>query len=249
MLPPLHLMHFEGGNACPVSARRRCWRGCRRCARASPAWRRATCTGWRPMPRWRPARRQAGGAADLRRSAYAGRARATLVVVMPRLGTVSPWASKATDIARNCGLAVHRVERSPNTAGAEGRPARRGQAADADEREALAALLHDRMTESVAFERDAARAPVRRPPAPPLAHVDVLGGGPRGAGGGQRPSAWRCPTTRSTTWSTPSRKLGRNPSDVELMMFAQANSEHCRHKIFNADFTIDGRSSRSRCSA
>jgi phosphoribosylformylglycinamidine synthase len=73
-----------------------------------------------------------------------------------------------------------------------------------------------------------------------MEHVDVLGAGPRGAGGRPTPSsAWRWPTTRSTTWSTPSG-LQRNPSDVELMMFAQANSEHCRHKIFNADFTIDG---------
>ena len=74
-----------------------------------------------------------------------------------------------------------------------------------------------------------------------MAHVDVLGGGRAALVAGQHAtSAWRWPTTRSTTWSTPSPALERNPTDVELMMFAQANSEHCRHKIFNAQFTIDG---------
>jgi phosphoribosylformylglycinamidine synthase len=103
----------------------------------------------------------------------------------------------------------------------------------------VAALLHDRMTESVAFEREA----------PPTCSTRsrrrrwcTWTCSARAARRWCRPtpsSAWRWPTTRSTTWSR-LQGLQRNPSDVELMMFAQANSEHCRHKIFNADFTIDG---------
>jgi phosphoribosylformylglycinamidine synthase len=176
---------------------------------------------------------------------YRGATEGELVVVMPRLGTVSPWASKATDIARNCGLVLHRVERVTEyritlkgglieglTGGA--RPMSEA------ERSAVAALLHDRMTESVAFEREAARHLFDPQPAPPLAHVDVLAQG--------RSALERANVEFGLALSGDEidylvdafTRLGRNPSDVELMMFAQANSEHCRHKIFNADFTIDG---------
>ena len=101
-----------------------------------------------------------------------------LVVVMPRRGTVSPWASKATDIARNCGAAVHRVERVTEyrlqvKSGLLGG----GKPLTADALRAAAALLHDRMTESVAFERDAARHLFDERRAEPMAHVDVLGQG------------------------------------------------------------------------
>ena len=173
-----------------------------------------------------------------------------LVVVMPRLGTVSPWASKATDIARNCGLAVHRVERVTEyrlqlkaglldgVLGKAAKPLTQG------ELHAVAGLLHDRMTESVAFEREAARHLFDERPAVPLAHVDVLGSGPAGG----RPALVAANAEFGLALSDDEidylvaafTGLGRNPSDVELMMFAQANSEHCRHKIFNADFRIDG---------
>src|SRR5574337_109068 len=107
-----------------------------------------------------------------------------LVVVLPRPGTVSPWASKAGDIARNCGLGdaparLHRIERvveyrlriERGVLGRDGRPL------DADELRACAAPLHDRMTEGVGFERDAARQLFDPRPAAPLARVDVLGRG------------------------------------------------------------------------
>ena len=169
-----------------------------------------------------------------------------LVVVLPRLGTVSPWASKATDIARNCGLVLHRVERVTefhlqlkagligDLLGKAGKPL-----ADA-ELQACGSLLHDRMTESVAFARDAAQHLFDERPAESLAHVDVLGAG--------RAALVSANTTFGLALSDDEIDylvaafvgLGRNPSDVELMMFAQANSEHCRHKIFNADFSIDG---------
>ncbi len=177
-----------------------------------------------------------------------------LVVVMPRLGTVSPWASKATDIARNCGLVLHRVERVTEfrlhlKTGRMGEMlgqafGQTGKPLTEPELQACAALLHDRMTESVAFERDAARHLFDEQSAAPLVHVDVLGSGPLAG----KAALVAANTEFGLALSDDEidylvaafTDLGRNPSDVELMMFAQANSEHCRHKIFNADFSIDG---------
>jgi phosphoribosylformylglycinamidine synthase len=163
------------------------------------------------------------------------------VLVMPRLGTVSPWASKATDIARNCGLDLRRVERvTEYRLTLEKRLLGAARPLSGEEREQLAALLHDRMTESVAFERDAARALFVPQPAPALEHVDVLGRGRDALV--QANADWGLALAEDEIDYLVAAfgKLGRDPSDVELMMFAQANSEHCRHKIFNARFTIDG---------
>ncbi len=171
-----------------------------------------------------------------------------LLLVAPRLGTVSPWASKATDIARNCGVGaaddggntLHRVERVIEYRIGLKRKLLGRQPLSEPQRAAIAALLHDRMTESVLDSREAARALFTELTPEPLAHVDVLGAG-------------RAALERANTdWGlalAPDEidylleaftRLGRNPTDVELMMFAQANSEHCRHKIFNAQFSIDG---------
>src|SRR5574337_1208403 len=170
-----------------------------------------------------------------------------LVVVLPRPGTVSPWASKAGDIARNCGLGdaparLHRIERvveyrlriERGLLGRDGRPL------DADELRACAAPLHDRMTESVGFERDAARQLFDPRPAAPLARVDVLGRGRDALVQANADWGLALSDDEIDYLVDAFRDLRRDPSDVELMMFAQANSEHCRHKIFNADFTIDG---------
>ena len=181
---------------------------------------------------------------------YRGGPEGALVVVMPRLGTVSPWASKATDIAHNClggasgaagGLALHRIERVT-----EYRLALKGgllgsarPMSDA-EAQAVAAVLHDRMTESVAFERAAAAHLFDPRPAPPLEHVDVLGRGVAALAEANQAFGLALSADEIDYLAAAFGQLGRNPSDVELMMFAQANSEHCRHKIFNADFTIDG---------
>ena len=172
-----------------------------------------------------------------------------VVLVMPRLGTVSPWASKATDIARNCGVVLHRLERVTELRLQLKKPLL-GSAkplAD-DERQAIAPLLHDRMTESLAFDAEAARHLFDARTAEPLARVDVLGNaGVEGAPTGRaalvaanRDFGLALSDDEIDYLVSSFQKLGRNPSDVELMMFAQANSEHCRHKIFNADFTIDG---------
>ena len=156
-----------------------------------------------------------------------------LFLVTPRLGTVSPWASKATDIAHNCGLSqITRIERGM-AVWVSGR-------LNDDEKRAWAALLHDRMTESVLPDFQAAAKLFAHPEAQTFATVDVLGGG--------RDALVKANTELGLALSPDEidylvenyRALNRNPSDVELMMFAQANSEHCRHKIFNADFVLNG---------
>jgi len=157
------------------------------------------------------------------------------VVVTPRLGTISPWASKATDIARNCGFTeVQRVERITEYA-----LTLRGNLTDAQKAQ-VAALLHDRMTESVLDSRAAATALFTRLPPAPLAHVDVLQAGRAALEAANRDWGLALAEDEIDYLVNAFRALGRNPTDVELMMFAQANSEHCRHKIFNAQFTIDG---------
>ncbi|MDR0273797.1 MAG: phosphoribosylformylglycinamidine synthase, partial [Burkholderiaceae bacterium] len=170
----------------------------------------------------------------------AGEAALTLVVA-PRLGTVSPWASKATDIARNCGIgnsgiALHRVERI-----VEYRLALSTAQTLSDEvMTQLAAPLHDRMTESVLPTREAARLLFTPLAAEPLARVDVLAQGRAALERANRDWGLALADDEMDYLAAAFTKLGRNPTDVELMMFAQANSEHCRHKIFNAAWTIDG---------
>ncbi len=161
-------------------------------------------------------------------------------VVSPRLGTVSPWASKATDIARNCGLKVKRIERIT-----EYRVTLKsglfGKAALTDEqRSQVAALLHDRMTESVMADRAQAAGLFTELQAEPLATIDVLAGGKTALEAANAEFGLALAVDEIDYLVNAFTHLQRNPTDVELMMFAQANSEHCRHKIFNADFTIDG---------
>ena len=157
------------------------------------------------------------------------------VLVAPRLGTVSPWASKATDIARNCGIAaLHRVERLVEYQATSAKPWTNAQ------REQAAVLLHDRMTESVLPGRDDARALLAELHPQPLEQVDLLGSGRAALEQANRDWGLALAGDEIDYLLEAFERLGRNPTDVELMMFAQANSEHCRHKIFNARFTIDG---------
>ncbi len=165
----------------------------------------------------------------------------TTVLVVPRLGTVSPWASKATDIAHNCGLAVKRVERAVEyrIAMKSGWLGKTG-APEAPVQQAMAALLHDRMTESVLPGRADAHRLFQELEAAPMAAVDVLQGGRAALEAANRQFGLALADDEIDYLLAAFRGLERNPTDVELMMFAQANSEHCRHKIFNAQFTIDG---------
>ncbi len=172
---------------------------------------------------------------------YAGPAEGVLLVVAPRLGTVSPWASKATDIAHNCGLAIRRVERVTEfrltlKSGLLGGV----KALTDDELRACAALLHDRMTESVLLAREDARHLFAEQPGKPMEHVVVLGSGRAALAAANKDFGLALSDDEIDYLVAAFSGLKRNPTDVELMMFAQANSEHCRHKIFNAQFTIDG---------
>ena len=165
---------------------------------------------------------------------------AAVFIVSPRFGTVSPWASKATDIAHNCGLAIKRIERIT-----EYRVTLKsglfGKAALSDaQREQVAALLHDRMTESVMTERSDAAGLFTELQAAPLLSIDVLAGGHDALATANTEFGLALAADEIDYLVKAFTQLQRNPTDVELMMFAQANSEHCRHKIFNADFTIDG---------
>lgn len=167
-------------------------------------------------------------------------AQGELLVVMPRLGTVSPWASKATDIARNCGMHIHRVERVLHYTLTLKNPLLGRASLKPEQKEALAALLHDRMTESVAFDIDAPRALFTPLQAAPMQYVDVLGDGRTALEKANTEFGLALAEDEIVYLVDAFTSLARNPTDVELMMFAQANSEHCRHKIFNAQFTIDG---------
>lgn len=170
------------------------------------------------------------------------RGTAETFLVVPRFGTVSPWASKATDIAHLCGLTqVRRIERGVEYTVTLKSGLLGGKKALSDEaRAAVAAALHDRMTESVAPSRDHALHLFDELPAKPLQTVDVLGNG-RGALEAANTELGLALADDEIDYLVDAfTKLGRNPTDVELMMFAQANSEHCRHKIFNAEWTIDG---------
>lgn len=156
-------------------------------------------------------------------------------MVVPRLGTISPWASKATDIVKNCGIeGVLRVERGTVYSLALKAPLTEEEAAQA------AGVLHDRMTESVVARDFPAENLFVELEGRPMATVALVEEG--------RPALERANVEMGLALSPDEidyltdafTKLGRNPTDVELMMFAQANSEHCRHKIFNARWTVDG---------
>jgi phosphoribosylformylglycinamidine synthase len=163
-----------------------------------------------------------------------------LVVVTPRFGTVSPWASKATDIAHNCAIALKRIERITEYRVRLKPGLLRKPQLDEAALRAIAALLHDRMTESAMFERAAAHGLFTELHPAPMEYVDVLGGGRATLEKANQQFGLALAEDEIEYLVDAFRNLGRNPSDVELMMFAQANSEHCRHKIFNASFSIDG---------
>lgn len=158
-----------------------------------------------------------------------------LFLVMPRFGTISPWSSKASDIAHNCGLEnVKRLERG--TAFYVG-----GELSEADVA-AVAELLHDRMTQIVLGRLEEAAGLFSHAEPKPLTAVDILGGGRAALEKANVELGLALAEDEIDYLVTSFQGLKRNPHDIELMMFAQANSEHCRHKIFNASWDIDGQS-------
>ena len=171
---------------------------------------------------------------------YAGPQDGPVIVVSPRIGTVSPWASKATDIAHNCGFDLRRVERLTEYRLSMKSGLLSTAKLTAEQMGQVAGLLHDRMTESVMPSRDEATALFTALEPAPLAHVDVLGGGRAALEAANKDWGLALAEDEIDYLVKAFTGLKRNPTDVELMMFAQANSEHCRHKIFNAEFSIDG---------
>ncbi|MEE8343521.1 MAG: phosphoribosylformylglycinamidine synthase [Gammaproteobacteria bacterium] len=161
-----------------------------------------------------------------------------LLLVVPRVGTISPWSSKATDIAHNCGLnMIRRLERGISYyIGLQG-----GIGLDANTYETLTPLVHDRMTETVLGSLDEAERLFFHAEPAPLAIVDVMGNGRQALVAANRSLGLALSDDEIDYLVDNFEDLGRNPSDVELMMFSQANSEHCRHKIFNANWMIDGK--------
>ncbi|UTV27131.1 phosphoribosylformylglycinamidine synthase [Photobacterium atrarenae] len=158
-----------------------------------------------------------------------------LLLVTPRPGTISPWSSKSTDIAHNCALAqVKRLERGTAYYIETTTSLTDAQLAE------LKALIHDRMMEVVFTELDAAAALFTQAEPAPVNSVDILAGGRQALAEANVALGLALAEDEIDYLVESFTKLGRNPNDIELMMFAQANSEHCRHKIFNADWTIDG---------
>ena len=158
-----------------------------------------------------------------------------LFLVIPRFGTISPWSSKASDIARNCGLdKIQRIERGIAYYV-------KGDFSGADAG-LVAAALHDRMTQLVLEQFEGAADLFSHALPKPLRAIDVLGGGRAALEQANVELGLALAEDEIDYLVSSFNGLGRNPHDIELMMFAQANSEHCRHKIFNASWDIDGES-------
>lgn len=157
-------------------------------------------------------------------------------LVTPRPGTISPWSSKATDIAHNSGISdVLRIERGIaffiQTA----------KRLTAKQQLTISQLLHDRMTEVVFYSEDEADRLFVHGSSRPLLAVDILNGGREALVEANKTMGLALAEDEIDYLVDNFTDLGRNPNDIELMMFAQANSEHCRHKIFSADWVIDGK--------
>lgn len=157
------------------------------------------------------------------------------LLVIPRFGTISPWSSKATDIAHNCGLTnINRLERGITYY------LKISEALSAEQWQLLYTLLSDPMVETVLHNTDQLDAIFTESEPTPLDRVDILSMGVEALVKANSTLGLALADDEIDYLATYFIAAGRNPTDVELMMFAQANSEHCRHKIFNASWDIDG---------
>ncbi|MEQ1881796.1 MAG: phosphoribosylformylglycinamidine synthase, partial [Burkholderiales bacterium] len=171
-------------------------------------------------------------------SSRRGESYATQVIVVPRIGTISPWASKATEIARGCGLGpVERIERGV----VYYLGSRSGQTLTAHDHQALAPLFHDRMTESILHSMDEVSRLFQQIAPQALTRISLLKSGRKALEQANRELGLALSEDEIDYLLDNFQRMQRDPTDVELTMFAQANSEHCRHKIFNADWIIDGK--------
>jgi len=176
-------------------------------------------------------------------SREAARVNGVLQIVVPRPGTISPWSSKATDIAHTCGLdAIKRIERVIAYTVDVGvtAPPFPLSPLDASQLTLLQAKLHDRMTQAVFGDFSACGLLFEHEPPRQLATIPLHQHGRAALVSANRDLGLALAEDEIDYLLAAFTKLGRDPSDVELMMFAQANSEHCRHKIFNATWEIDG---------
>ncbi len=161
--------------------------------------------------------------------------------VVPRIGTVSPWASKATDIAKNCGIeGIRRIERGVRYIITPQRGLLGSKALDEEQLRLIANELHDRMTETVVDVNFNGGELFQELSGKPMRFVDILGRGQVALEEANQSMGLALSEDEIEYLLEAFNQLDRNPNDVELMMFAQANSEHCRHKIFNAQWVIDG---------
>ncbi len=167
--------------------------------------------------------------------AQAEQVQSQLMLVVPRMGTISPWSSKATDIAKNCGLSkVKRIERGVAYWASSDKDG------GADDVKGIQVHLFDRMVETVLADFDAAEALFSHAEPSTMTQVDILVGGSAELEKANKELGLALADDEISYLVENYKILGRNPNDIELMMFAQANSEHCRHKIFNASWDIDG---------
>lgn len=163
---------------------------------------------------------------------FSNQRKGELFLVVPRPGTKSSWSSKATDIAHNCGLNnIRRIERGIAYYIAAKKPLHRAT---------IGAILHDRMTETVLGALKEAETLFQETPPRPCLIIDVLNGGKSALINANASLGLAMSDDEIVYLYDAYQQLKRNPTDAELMMFAQVNSEHCRHKIFNADWIIDG---------
>ncbi len=160
-----------------------------------------------------------------------------LFFVVPRIGTISPWASKATDIAHNCGLGkIHRIERGI----AYFIKSADGHSFNAEERSKISALIHDRMMQTVLPDFDSAAALFEAQQPAPFKVIPLQQGGLKALKEANVSLGLALSADEMEYLRKSFADLGRDPTDIELYMFAQMNSEHCRHKVFNASWKIDG---------
>ncbi|MEY4148805.1 MAG: phosphoribosylformyl-glycineamide synthetase, partial [Pseudomonadota bacterium] len=160
------------------------------------------------------------------------------IITIPRPGTISPWASRATDIANHCGLHdIKRIERAI----AVYVELKDESLLSQDEKKGLSLLLHDRMTEISIFDLDEAQSLFSHLPPKTIQFAEILEGGKQVLNDFNKNLGLALSEDEIDYLFNYFISIKRNPTDAELMMFAQANSEHCRHKIFNADWVIDGK--------
>jgi phosphoribosylformylglycinamidine synthase len=159
------------------------------------------------------------------------------IFIGPRIGTISPWSSRASDIIQNCGIDILRIERLKTISFMKSS----GKFLSQSEKKGLGQLFYDRMTESIFLNQDDINKLFIHHAPKPLNHININDKGISELQSFNKSEGLALSNDEIDYLFKYFSSENRNPSDAELMMFAQANSEHCRHKIFNASWVIDGK--------